>query len=101
MNYLQEGGPIGLIENEDIINVDVENKRIDVQLTDQEMEKRRKNWIPPAYKANRGILYKVCVRILICNHLFLVTIDCCILRITLSCFAVHQECAVGFKGLRD
>ncbi|CAB4291947.1 unnamed protein product [Prunus armeniaca] len=54
----QEGGPIGLIENGDIINVDVENKRIDVQLTDQVMEKRRKNWIPPAYKANRGILYK-------------------------------------------
>ncbi|KAE8125206.1 hypothetical protein FH972_020039 [Carpinus fangiana] len=54
----QEGGPIGLIENGDIIDVDVEKRRIDVQLTDEEMELRRKKWTPPAYKANRGVLYK-------------------------------------------
>ncbi|XP_022146997.1 dihydroxy-acid dehydratase, chloroplastic [Momordica charantia] len=54
----QEGGPIGLIQNGDVITVDVQNRRIDVQLSDQEMEERRNNWIPPAYKATRGILYK-------------------------------------------
>lgn len=54
----QEGGPIGLIENGDIITVDVEKRRLDVQLTDQEMDARRKNWTAPPYKANRGILYK-------------------------------------------
>ncbi|KAB2623195.1 dihydroxy-acid dehydratase [Pyrus ussuriensis x Pyrus communis] len=54
----QEGGPVGLIENGDIINVDIANKRLDVQLTDQEMDRRKKNYIPPPYKANRGILYK-------------------------------------------
>ncbi|XP_062166178.1 dihydroxy-acid dehydratase, chloroplastic [Alnus glutinosa] len=54
----QEGGPIGLIENGDIINVDVEKRRIDVLITDEEMEQRRKKWTPPAYKANRGVLYK-------------------------------------------
>ncbi|XP_061997067.1 dihydroxy-acid dehydratase, chloroplastic [Rosa rugosa] len=54
----QEGGPIGLIENGDIITVDVEKRRLDVQLTDQEMDTRRKNWVAPPYKANRGILYK-------------------------------------------
>ncbi|KAH7518086.1 hypothetical protein FEM48_Zijuj09G0133400 [Ziziphus jujuba var. spinosa] len=41
----QEGGPIGLIQNGDIINVDIQNRRIDVQLTDEEMAKRRKEWI--------------------------------------------------------
>ncbi|GMY19632.1 dihydroxy-acid dehydratase, chloroplastic-like [Fagus crenata] len=54
----QEGGPIGLIENGDIINVDVQNRRIDVQITDEEMAQRRMNWVPPAYKAKRGVLFK-------------------------------------------
>ncbi|KAB2600468.1 dihydroxy-acid dehydratase [Pyrus ussuriensis x Pyrus communis] len=54
----QEGGPIGLIENGDMINVDVANKRMDVQLTDQEMDMRKNKYIPPPYKANRGISYK-------------------------------------------
>lgn len=60
MNFsFQEGGPIGLIVNGDIIDVDVGNRRIDVQITDEEMDQRRKKWTPPAYKANRGVLYKV------------------------------------------
>ncbi|KAJ4828385.1 hypothetical protein Tsubulata_004166 [Turnera subulata] len=54
----QEGGPIALIRNGDIINVDVQNRRIDVQITDEEMEARRKHWTPPPYKATRGVLYK-------------------------------------------
>jgi dihydroxy-acid dehydratase len=48
-----------LIENGDIIDVDVEKRRIAVQLTNEEMELRRKEWTSPAYKANRGVLYKV------------------------------------------
>lgn len=60
MNFsFQEGGPIGLIVNGDIIDVDVGNRRIDVQITDEEMDQRRKKWTQPAYKANRGVLYKV------------------------------------------
>ncbi|CAN0915702.1 Dihydroxy-acid dehydratase, chloroplastic [Linum grandiflorum] len=54
----QEGGPIGLIRNGDIITIDVRERRIDVQLTDEEMEQRRKMWTPPSYKATRGVLYK-------------------------------------------
>ncbi|KAK0606698.1 hypothetical protein LWI29_002966 [Acer saccharum] len=54
----QEGGPIGLIQNGDIINIDVQNKRIDVQLTDEELEQRRRIWTAPPYKVNRGVLYK-------------------------------------------
>lgn len=56
----QEGGPIGLVENGDLITIDVGTRTINVELTDQEMEERRKNWTAPAYKANRGVLYKVC-----------------------------------------
>ncbi|KAM7485480.1 hypothetical protein LguiA_001489 [Lonicera macranthoides] len=54
----QEGGPIGLIENGDIITIDIRKKSIDVQLTDVELEERRNKWTPPAYKAARGVLYK-------------------------------------------
>lgn len=54
----QEGGPIALVRNGDIIKIDVGERRIDVELTDEEMEERRKNWTPPPYKATRGVLYK-------------------------------------------
>ena len=59
MIILQEGGPIGLIQNGDVINIDVQNRRIDVLVSDEEMEARRKKWTTPAYKANQGVLYKV------------------------------------------
>ncbi|KAK6929617.1 Dihydroxy-acid/6-phosphogluconate dehydratase [Dillenia turbinata] len=54
----QVGGPIGLIENGDIITIDVSKRRMDVQLTDEELNERRKKWTPPAFKADRGVLYK-------------------------------------------
>ncbi|CAA3009963.1 dihydroxy-acid dehydratase, chloroplastic [Olea europaea subsp. europaea] len=54
----QEGGPIGLVENEDIITIDIEKRRMDVHLTDEELQERRKKWTPPPYKAERGVLYK-------------------------------------------
>ncbi|KAJ8763879.1 hypothetical protein K2173_003661 [Erythroxylum novogranatense] len=54
----QEGGPIGLVRNGDVIKIDVRERRIDVELTDAEMEERRKNWSPPPLKADRGVLYK-------------------------------------------
>ncbi|KAJ4954927.1 hypothetical protein NE237_011710 [Protea cynaroides] len=54
----QEGGTIGLIENGDVITIDVAKRRMDVQLTDEEMAERRKKWTPPAYKATKGVLYK-------------------------------------------
>ncbi|XP_073000226.1 dihydroxy-acid dehydratase, chloroplastic [Typha latifolia] len=54
----QEGGPIGLIQNGDVITIDILKKRMDVELTEQELEERRKKWSPPAYKAKQGVLYK-------------------------------------------
>ncbi|KAF3335693.1 Dihydroxy-acid dehydratase [Carex littledalei] len=54
----QEGGPIGLIQTGDQITIDVAKKKIDVNLTEEQLEERRKRWTPPSYKANRGVLYK-------------------------------------------
>jgi dihydroxy-acid dehydratase len=54
----QEGGPIALVKNGDIITIDTQNKTITVDINDEEMAKRRAEWTMPAYKATRGTLYK-------------------------------------------
>lgn len=54
----QEGGPIGLIQNGDVIRLDADANTIDVDLSVEEMEKRRASWTMPPYKATRGTLFK-------------------------------------------
>jgi len=54
----QEGGPIGLVKNGDRITIDAERHRIDVDVSDQEMARRKAAWKPLPYKATRGTLYK-------------------------------------------
>ena len=54
----QEGGPIGLIRDGDFIKIDAEEKTLSVDISDAEMEQRRKDWTMPAYKAERGTLAK-------------------------------------------
>ena len=41
-----EGGVIGLLEDGDIIDIDVDNYRLSVRLSDEELEDRRKNFKP-------------------------------------------------------
>jgi len=53
-----EGGLIGLLKNGDIITIDAINNRLDVDISEKEVENRRKNWIKPPYKAQTGILKK-------------------------------------------
>lgn len=54
----QEGGPIALINDGDVITIDADSKRLDVALTADELARRRAAWKMPAYKATRGTLYK-------------------------------------------
>ena len=42
------GGPLALVRNGDMITLDLENRRLDVNLSDAELEKRRAEWTPPA-----------------------------------------------------
>ena len=53
-----EGGLIGLLKDGDIITIDAINNRIDAALSDEEIAKRKRNWIKPPYKAQSGILKK-------------------------------------------
>ena len=54
----QEGGPIGLIKDGDIITIDAKQNSLDVAVSDEEMAHRRAQWTVPPYKATRGTLYK-------------------------------------------
>jgi dihydroxy-acid dehydratase len=54
----QEGGPIALIQNGDLISIDATNNKIDVNMDALELQSRRSTWQAPPFKANRGILYK-------------------------------------------
>jgi dihydroxy-acid dehydratase len=54
----QLGGPIALVQNGDKITIDAEANTINLDLTADELEKRRKAWKAPAYKATRGTLYQ-------------------------------------------
>ncbi len=42
----QVGGPLALVREGDTIRVDVPNRRLDVQVSEEEMEKRKSEWIP-------------------------------------------------------
>lgn len=48
------GGNLALVQNGDMIELDVEAKRIHLDVSDAELEKRRKNWKKPEAVANRG-----------------------------------------------
>ena len=54
----QEGGPIGLVRDGDMIHLDADANTIDVELSDEELKTRRDNWTMPPYKTSRGTLYK-------------------------------------------
>jgi dihydroxy-acid dehydratase len=51
-----EGGPIAVIRDGDMIEIDIENKTIRVDLPDGELKKRLSEWKPPKPKATKGYL---------------------------------------------
>ncbi|BAP56722.1 dihydroxy-acid dehydratase [Thioploca ingrica] len=54
----QEGGPIAVITNGDIITIDTHNNQLNVAISPEEMARRQAQWTSPPYKATRGTLYK-------------------------------------------
>lgn len=54
----QEGGPIALIQNGDIITIDAEANQLSVDLSETVLEARKRQWVMPPYKVQRGTLYK-------------------------------------------
>lgn len=54
----QVGGPIALIQDDDKIEIDAVKNAINVELSDEEFEKRRAAWTAPPLKATKGTLKK-------------------------------------------
>jgi len=53
-----DGGTIALVEDNDIIELDVEQKKISLHVDEATLAKRRASWTPPSIKAKNGILLK-------------------------------------------
>jgi dihydroxyacid dehydratase/phosphogluconate dehydratase len=51
------GGPLALIQTGDLISIDVPNRTLNVELSEDELAQRRANWIAPAPKFERGYGY--------------------------------------------
>ena len=54
----QEGGPIALVKDGDVVTLDAVNNRIEVNISDEELQSRRDGWVAPELKVRRGTLYK-------------------------------------------
>jgi dihydroxy-acid dehydratase len=49
-----EGGPIGLIQEGDIVSIDIPAKKVELKVDDAELEQRRQKWQPPEPKITSG-----------------------------------------------
>lgn len=51
-----DGGPIALVEEGDIISIDIPSYTIKLEVSDEELEERRKNWVPKEPNIKTGYL---------------------------------------------
>ena len=52
------GGPIGLLQEGDIITLDIPNRQLNVGLTEEQFSDRKSNWTPIENKYKTGVLAK-------------------------------------------
>jgi dihydroxy-acid dehydratase len=52
------GGPIGLVLEGDSITIDAGKKQLQLNISDQDLEKRRAQWVKPEPREKRGVLAK-------------------------------------------
>lgn len=53
-----KGGLIGLVQNDDLIEIDAVNNTINLKVSEEIIAERRKNYVQPALKVTKGVLYK-------------------------------------------
>ncbi|MBY8990460.1 MAG: dihydroxy-acid dehydratase [Candidatus Lokiarchaeota archaeon] len=51
-----EGGPIAIVQDGDEIEIDIDNRKLEVLISDSEIEKRLKKWKKPAERIKTGYL---------------------------------------------
>jgi dihydroxy-acid dehydratase len=50
------GGPLALVRDGDLITMDIPNRRLDLLVAEEELERRRAQWVRPVNKDHRGYL---------------------------------------------
>lgn len=53
-----EGGPIALVEEGDLISIDIPNRKLDILVSQTELEKRKQSWQKPEPKIKKGYMVK-------------------------------------------
>lgn len=53
-----DGGLIGLVEDNDIIEIDAVNNTLNLKVSDEVLAERKAKWQQPALKATNGVLFK-------------------------------------------
>ncbi|CVK21211.1 dihydroxy-acid dehydratase [Sporomusa sphaeroides] len=51
-----EGGPIGLLQDGDLISIDIPARKLNVNISDEEMSRRKAAWVAPQPKVTTGYL---------------------------------------------
>ena len=54
----QEGGPIAIIREGDIVEIDIPERSLNVRLSQEEIDRRLHEWEKPDYKVKKGYLYR-------------------------------------------
>lgn len=54
----QVGGPIGLVQDGDVITIDAEKQQLNFDVSDEELARRREKWTAPPLKYQKGTLFK-------------------------------------------
>src|SRR5271154_6180427 len=52
------GGPLALVNDGDEITIDSETRRLDANVSDEELALRKHSWTEPKCKYEQGVLYK-------------------------------------------
>jgi dihydroxy-acid dehydratase len=53
-----EGGPIALVENDDLIEIDIPGKKLNINVSEDALKSRRQRWQPPEPKIKSGYAYR-------------------------------------------
>lgn len=53
-----DGGTIALVEEGDLITIDIQKNLLTLKVDEEELKRRRANWVQPDLKAKKGVLYK-------------------------------------------
>ena len=54
----QVGGPIAFLQDGDMITIDSVTQQLSMDVSDDELANRKKDWVEPPLRYRRGVLYK-------------------------------------------